>query len=462
MFSAIIYGRRQLRHASLGPSGLLLLLLGAMAVRAQTVAQGADTTHARTGLSITPVTLERYLQLAEERNPGLKQLDLQAEAAETKVPQARSLPDPTFGYNYYLEEVETRVGPQEQRFSLGQKIPWPGKLGLKADVARLEARQWDTRHAGGRWELRSALTRVFTEYYVLGKEISLTQTTLDLLSQWEPILRTRYSSSQAPYNAVLKIQLEQARLEDRLAGLLQMRPAMSRDLASLVGLTDAQSPLLPFPDSLPTAYAPQTPEDPAALPQGDTLLSRLLERNPDLERATLDKQKADKRLALAKREWIPDLMLELSYIQTGEARMPGVLDSGKDPVMVMGSINLPLGIGRRVAEAREARLARKAAEAQLEQLRLDRHAALEQEFFRWRDSRRKIKLYENVLVPGAQEALATGEEAFRAGQADYLDLLEAERTLLQLALELERSRAQARQAQARMEQLTATKLAEER
>jgi len=54
-----------------------------------------------------------------------------------KIEQVRTLPDPKLTYAYYFLEVETRVGPQRQSFSLAQTFPWFGKLQLRGDAAAL-------------------------------------------------------------------------------------------------------------------------------------------------------------------------------------------------------------------------------------------------------------------------------------------------------------------------------------
>jgi len=87
-------------------------------------------------------SLEDFLTYAELNNPGLKAEFLKWKAALEKIPEVKALPDPRFTYAGFIEHVETRVGPQRQRFGLSQAFPWFGKLDLKAgsamELARLE------------------------------------------------------------------------------------------------------------------------------------------------------------------------------------------------------------------------------------------------------------------------------------------------------------------------------------
>ena len=84
-------------------------------------------------------TLNEYQQQAVENNPSVKAAFKQFEADMTRVQQVNSLPDPTLSFGYFISPVETRVGPQQARFSLTQMFPWFGTLKAKGGVATLQA-----------------------------------------------------------------------------------------------------------------------------------------------------------------------------------------------------------------------------------------------------------------------------------------------------------------------------------
>ena len=89
------------------------------------------------GLGLYAQTLEDYFKIAAENNPGLLSQYKDFEAALQKVPQVSTLPDPSFSFGYFVSPVETRVGPQQARFSLTQMIPWFGTLKAQGDAATL-------------------------------------------------------------------------------------------------------------------------------------------------------------------------------------------------------------------------------------------------------------------------------------------------------------------------------------
>ena len=79
--------------------------------------------------------LNQYLAVAAENNPGVKAKFNEYLAALEKVPRVGTLPDPQVSFGYFIQPVETRVGPQRAKISASQMFPWFGTLGAKRDIA---------------------------------------------------------------------------------------------------------------------------------------------------------------------------------------------------------------------------------------------------------------------------------------------------------------------------------------
>ena len=164
-----------------------------------------------------------------------------------------------------------------------------------------------------------------------------------------------------------------------------------------------------------------------------------------------EKEKAN--IALAKKEFYPDVTLGVDYVDTGPARMAGVADSGKDPVMAGFSINIPLWWGKYRAGVREAES--RYAATQLE--RQDRANVLttdlELALFKYQDAERKIALYRDALIPKADENVKVIQRSFESGKSDFLSLIDAERMLLEFQLTYERAVADREQGLSTVEKL---------
>ena len=143
----------------------------------------------------------------------------------------------------------------------------------------------------------------------------------------------------------------------------------------------------------------------------------------------------------------------LSGRPSDSAVAPGTRGSGDDPWLLTFSLELPLWIpsyraGQREADARwhAARRNRSNSENRLV-------ADVKLALYRRREAARQLSLYSNTLIPKAEESLAATEAAFQTGSADYLDMIEAERTLLELRLSAERAAANRLLAEATIDRL---------
>jgi len=150
-------------------------------------------------------------------------------------------------------------------------------------------------------------------------------------------------------------------------------------------------------------------------------------------------------------EFYPDVTLGVVYVQTGPARMAGVADSGKDPVMAGFSINIPLWREKNRAGVREAESRYNATRLECQDranlLTTDLAVAL----FIFQDAHRNISLYRDDLLPKADQHLKVIQRSFKIGKSDFLSLLDAERILLEFQLTFARAVADREQGLASVE-----------
>ena len=137
---------------------------------------------------------------------------------------------------------------------------------------------------------------------------------------------------------------------------------------------------------------------------------------------------------------------------------PGTPDSGKDPIILMFTMNVP--IWRDSYKAAE--LQAKADVLKTTQQKTETEnmivAQAERALYDFEDSNRKINLYGDVLVPKAEELVGASETAYRAGTLDFLSLINAQQKLLEFQLQYERAVANNQQGLARLEMLVGSEL----
>jgi len=375
-------------------------------------------------------TLADYFALAVWHSPVLRSAYHHWEAALAAAGYAGAPPDPVLGYMYFVEPVETRVGPQNHRFSLRQRIPWFGTLGARKDREAQAALAAERRFISKQLQLFYKVEAAYANYYYLGQEIELTGENLELLRFWESVARGKYRVALTQHRDVIKAQVELGRLEDRLLTLQKQTAPTAARLRSAVGMTEVVS--LPVPQTLEVT---ETHVD------RDAVLAAALDANPDLQALvhTIEGENAGVRAA-GKTQW-PGLVLGMDYIATGPAVIPNQLDSGKDAFMVSVGVSVPLWFGANGARKREAEARHRSAEHAYTDARIQLSALVEQSVFEHEDALRKLRLYRDGLVPKAQQSLNASYTAYQAGETDFLNVLDAQRQLLDFQLLLERSRS---------------------
>ncbi len=389
-------------------------------------------------------TLSDYLGYAALNNPGLEAAFNRWKAALEKIPQVSAMPDPRFTYGYFIQAVETRVGPQRQRFGISQVFPWFGKLNLRGDRAARAAGAEEQRFQAAKFKLFYQVKNYYYEYYYLSRAIAITEQNLQLLRYFENVARSKYSAGLLSYSDVVKAQVELGKIEDSLRALKELRVPQSAKLNAVLNRSGAG--VLPWPTEIT--------EQPALF-SDEQLLTHLKEANPTLKALDFAAAGEQVGIELAKKEYFPDITLGVEVIDTESAVAANVRDSGKDPVVATVSINLPIWLEKYRAGEREAVARYVAARKEREDGENTLVADLKMALYGFRDAERKIDLYKNALIPKAQESIRVIMQGFEAGNRSFLDLVDAERSLLEFQLTYERSIANRAQRLAELEMLMA-------
>ena len=388
-----------------------------------------------------------YLRYASLNNAELKAKFEEWKAALEQVPQAKALDDPKFTYSYFIEEVETRVGPQRNKFGIMQVFPWFGKIEARTDVATAKAKAAKQRYEANKLKLFWQVKDAFYEFTYLATAIDTAKENLELLQHFEEIARTKYRAATARHPDIIRAQVELAKLEDVLKSLEQLREPIVAGLNSVLNRpSDAE---LTWPKK-------ELPREVKLNRQ--YIIEALIRTNPKLAELNWEVEAAKAKVELAKKKFYPDIGVGVDWIQTDGAISPGVRDSGKDPVVLMFSMNIPLWRDSYKAAERQA----KANVRKTQQQKIDTEnktiAQAIQVLYDVEDSQRKMHLYGDFLVLKAEELVQASESAYRAGTIDFLSLIDAQRMLLRYTLDHERAITNNQQKIAELEMLIGREL----
>ena len=388
-------------------------------------------------------SLEDYISYAMLNNPGLRAAFDRWKAALEKMAPARTLPDPRFTYANYIKEVETRVGAQEQKFGLAQTFPWFGKLDLQGEMALQAAQADHQRYEATKLDLIFRVKNIFYEYGYLAEAINIAKDNVTLLTHFESVARAKYRSGTGLQSAVIKVQVELGKLEDRLRSLQDLtRPIV----AKLNSALNRPSHLpLPIPKALPLEKHDVADKK---------LFALLRAENPNLKALDYMAAREDFAVKLAGKNFFPDMTVGVDYIDTASRSDMDPDDNDKDPVIAMLSVNLPIWHEKYNAIAKEAKARRRATLRERKEKENLLIADLEMALYQLRDADRKIDLYGDTLLPKAEQNVKVNQLAFTSDKASFLDLIDAQRILLGFQLEHKRALADRAQKKAEIEMLT--------
>jgi len=388
----------------------------------------------------TVLHLDSLLQAAERANPSLRAARLRAEAQALREPQASALPDPTVQGTGHVYPTVTARGPQRSQWQVRQSIPFPGKRGLRGEVAALEANAAEADAEALAQNLALRIETAYYELYRVQRREELLRAFEEELRQFESAASTRYEVGDGSQQAILKAQVERGRLEIRRENLRAKRESAVQSLARLTGRSELEAPSQPVEVTAPTELRERDEVEGTAPPQD----------RPEAEALRRRIERAQKEADLAKRAFWPDFTVGAEYTDVRQDDLTPTM-TGRDAFKVSVGISIPLWQGKQEARLEEARIERRRAEAELEDFRLRVQADVHDLRERLRRQQRQLTLLGEQLLPQAETSLEATLSAYKAGRTDFLDLLDAERTLFQLQMSRVDTHARALQTAAELE-----------
>ena len=386
--------------------------------------------------------LESYLRQAQGANPQLKAFEWRYEAAVQRIPQASSLPDPVFQVSHFVESVETRTGPQENRVMLSQRVPWFGKRSSRETAASAEAEALLYAYQNEQLILARRVSLGFYEYGFIWQATVLTRENLGLLTNLEPVVEEKVRAG-GEINALLRLKVEIGRVGDRLESLKQQRLARSARLAELLALPAGK--VLPWP----LWQAPT----PVAL-KGSSLERSIKAENPELQMLERKIASAEARREIARLESYPDITLGFSYIEIGDSIFnPRGTDAGRDPWGFTVAVEVPIWFQKQRADRAEALASKRANENEYEHRYDAILGQLHGSMALLNDAQRRLKLYGDDLLRLAEQALEISRASYESGRSGILEVIDSERTLLELRLGYWRAAADAWQQRVTIQSL---------
>jgi outer membrane protein TolC len=395
-----------------------------------------------TAIATDQVTLPELLRLGINRNPAIDAARNEWAATIEQLPQVTALPDPMIRFDYFLENVETRIGPQECRYGLSQAFPYPGTLAQAGAVVEQAVRIKHTQYDRAIRDFIVDLKLSYHEITYLRGAMVITAQNQDLLNHILKIMNARYAEGKAKLNDVLKAQSQLAQLSYDVILLRELEQVETAKI----------NVLLDLPTATPLGEAALPPLEVVSLPI-DEIEAAALAGRQEIEIAAGNVGKTKEEIRLAALQNRPKFTVSTMRIATGDAAMPNVGDSGNDAWLVGVGLSLPLWREKNRSRVRQAELIHEAALSSHRVVENQTRAGVRSVYFRLENARRLIELYEKSLIPQAEQAMKMAEQWHGSDVKDSSAFLETQGVWLNFNLARLRAATDYQQYKARLERI---------
>ena len=401
------------------PAWRLAALFGALLL-ASVAAQNA--------LASQALSLQSALQSAIAHNPELAAARWDVEIAQGARQQAGLIPNPVLS----LDAEDTRRDSRTSAIKLSQTLELGGKRGARIELAERGQDAVALTLEQRRNQLRAEVIEAFYAALRAQERSQLAGASQALAERGVSVAQGRVKAGKASPVEVTRaqVQLSQIRLELKRAQMDQTNAY--RRLATASGAASVDFSAVQPPAQL----MPATPM-PAAL------LARL-EQTPELRLAEMAIVQGEAALGLEKSQRIPDLDISIGSQYDASAR---------ERVNLVG-VSLPIPLfnrnqGNVLSAARRADQARDLRNAVELRLRGETRAALDQ----WSTADSEVQSFNRVILPAAQQAVDSATRGFEMGKFNFLEVLDAQRTLIDARSQYLVALAQSSDAWVRIERI---------
>ncbi len=365
-------------------------------------------------------SLESLIKEAREKNPEILAAKKRYEAASARIPQAKSLDDPTVGFTFEKTPGSpfklNKTMSEDRMLSLSQMLPWFGKLPLKGKIALVESQMFATELKNKELEIINELKKEYYDLFMDAKEIELRKQSLEFLKNIAAIAESKYTVGEIEQEELFKINLEIAKLvnsidnlkEEKRSKVTHINAILNRDLESLLGEPIVSEELaFNFDKDMASLYRLTIQNQPELL-----IFSYAIEKNKYAK-------------SLAKKSFFPDLMAGIV--------MRGLANGGSiGPWDLMLAFTVPLWFWTKQRyQIKEAIANLEEAEATYQAMKNKALAETKDLATKVGIAINKIKLYKNNQIPLLESSIESSLSSYRSGRGDIMMLLDSERMLIE-------------------------------
>ncbi|MBT3200881.1 MAG: TolC family protein [Phycisphaerales bacterium] len=362
------------------------------------------------------LSLRRALSLALAKSPELASFAWGVREAEAWQLQAAVPPNPeleTEFENFGGSGDFRGTRSLETTVALSQLIELGGKRAKRIKLAQADSRLAGWRYEAKRLSVLTDTTQRFIAVLAIQKKLELADEDLKLASAGFDAVTKQVTAGKASLVAKTKASVEVATGKIRAARIRRALTIARHELASAWGATRPQ-----FTRLLGDL------REISAIPPSKKLVAHL-DQNPELAIWAAELQQRQAALDLARAGAIPDVTAGVGYRHTRET------DDNDHAIVAGVSIPLPL-FDRNQGAIRKAGYSLLGAKTQRRGAEVKLHTEFEKAYQTLASAHAEAVTLRDEVLPAARSSHEASGKSFAQGKAGYMDVLDAQRTLVEV------------------------------
>lgn len=272
--------------------------------------------------------LNELIRDALANNPKIQKFELQYERVSEKVNEVNTIPNTEFGFGYFVSEPETRTGAQKFKLSANQMLPWFGTITSRENYTSsiADAKYEDIVIA--KRKLVSSVSQSYYKLYEIKAKQNVLSENIELLETYETMVLKSVEVGKASAVDVLRLQMRQNEIKQLKEVLKQQFLAEQTKLNNLLNRANDIS--------ITTANELHIPSEDFEINTQNLAL------HPELIKYDKLFQSVENSELLSQKEASPMIGFGLDYINVEERPDMDFSDNGKDILMPMVSVTIPI------------------------------------------------------------------------------------------------------------------------
>ena len=360
-------------------------------------------------LFVNAQQLEILIEEGLNNNPEIQKFELQYSIASEKVNEVNTLPNTEFGVGYFVSEPETRTGAQRFKVSAKQMLPWFGNISAREQyVSSLADAKYEDIVIAKR-KLMASVSQSYYNLYANRAKQQVLAENIKLLETYETLALTYVEVGKASAVDVLRLQMRQNEMQQSFDVLSQQYLSEQTNFNKLLNRDKAISVKVINELNLPS--------------EDFEIQSENLALHPELLKFDKLFASVEQSELLNQKESNPMIGFGLDYIAVSERPNMNFSDNGKDIVMPMVSVSIPIFNNKYKSQTKQNKMQQQEIEFQ----KLERYNTLETLLDKAINDRMSSRISYKTQTKNLKQAKDAEEiliKNYETGTIDFNDVLD--------------------------------------